>query len=289
MQHLLLPRAIKALKFCLFVWIIPATDLELRLVGGTTPSEGRVEVSLPGGESATISDNMWTMADGNVVCRHLGFSGAGAVFTTEQFGPGLGRLYFSDVSCSGEEENLLDCYLMAADEGNTDHSKDVGVSCVEEESRVARSTDSQLCDSSGTADSTSCVDASAQGNSDSETSRSRTIRSALRQNGVDGENGTGSQNGTRSQNGAVRQNDAGGKNVKYDKIRFSSIKEHPDFQTLMEKESGNRRFSKKAPGRCSYRIVLNQIFTNESKRIFKCTSPLFNQAVICYSLHRRLY
>lgn len=47
---------------------------EIRLEGGTTPYNGRVEVcqnQLWGG----VCDSGWTSVDATVVCRHLGYSG----------------------------------------------------------------------------------------------------------------------------------------------------------------------------------------------------------------------
>ena len=45
----------------------------IRLVGGSTNLEGRVEVYISGAW-ATIDDNLWTTADAQVVCRQMGHS-----------------------------------------------------------------------------------------------------------------------------------------------------------------------------------------------------------------------
>ncbi len=102
----------------------------MQLIGGANPSEGRVEI-LVNGEYISMNDAFWTMADGNVVCRQLGFERAIAVYSDEtQFGPGSGTVYSFAIGCSGEENSLLDCIFIVNNEEQGVHSKDVGVSCL---------------------------------------------------------------------------------------------------------------------------------------------------------------
>lgn len=54
-------------------------DGEIRLSGGSTIMEGRVEICF--NETwGTICDNFWSSNDGNVVCNELGFSRFGKPF-----------------------------------------------------------------------------------------------------------------------------------------------------------------------------------------------------------------
>ena len=63
----------------------------VRLVGGNTASEGRVEVYYSD-TWGTVCQNDWTVQDANVVCRELGYPRALAAPGYSTFGAGTGQV-----------------------------------------------------------------------------------------------------------------------------------------------------------------------------------------------------
>ncbi|XP_071494585.1 scavenger receptor cysteine-rich domain-containing protein DMBT1-like [Diadema antillarum] len=101
---------------------------KVRLAGGATDREGRVEV-LYNGEWGTVCDDSWDIDDANVVCRMLGFLEATAAPHEAHYGPGSGSIILDDVSCNGQEENLADCQHRGFKSNNCVHEEDASVVC----------------------------------------------------------------------------------------------------------------------------------------------------------------
>ena len=118
----------------------------VRLVGGTSTKEGRVEVC--NGEAwGTVCDDYWGSLDAQVVCNQLGYSTDGMIkdlyrpmwsslllstgalaFSTAYFGRGTGPILLDNVHCTGNESSLLECNHLY-NQSNCAHSADAGVRC----------------------------------------------------------------------------------------------------------------------------------------------------------------
>jgi len=102
-------------------------EADVRLVGGATVLEGRVEIHHDG-TWGTVCDDRFTSDDAAVVCRQLGYTG-GEARRRAAFGAGTGMIWMDDVDCAGNESRLTDCPFGGWGLDNCRHSEDVGVSC----------------------------------------------------------------------------------------------------------------------------------------------------------------
>ncbi|XP_069449500.1 neurotrypsin isoform X3 [Ovis canadensis] len=100
----------------------------LRLVGGSSVREGRVEV-YHASQWGTVCDDQWDDADAEVVCRQLGLSGIAKAWNQAYFGEGSGPVMLDEVRCTGNELSIEQCPKSSWGEHNCDHKEDAGVSC----------------------------------------------------------------------------------------------------------------------------------------------------------------
>ena len=117
--------------------LISVKDLSnsIRLVDGTSPYEGRVEINV-NGVWGSICARKWdkplngTPLNGNVVCKQMGF-GPSINTASVSFGNGNGPVFLSNVNCNGRETTVLECGHVEADmsECEGDNRNDVGVRC----------------------------------------------------------------------------------------------------------------------------------------------------------------
>ena len=79
----------------------------IRLVGGAVHSEGRLEIYY-GGQWGTVCSAYFSLADGYVACRQLGYANVLKIST----GPSVATnrsILLSNVLCHGYESSLLQC------------------------------------------------------------------------------------------------------------------------------------------------------------------------------------
>ena len=104
---------------------------EVRLVGGSGPHEGRVEI-LHNGAWGTVCDDGWDLQDATVVCRELGYGRAVRALGSATFGEGSGPIWYASVNCSGSEANLAQCAHDRLELTHCAHWEDSGVICASE-------------------------------------------------------------------------------------------------------------------------------------------------------------
>ena len=112
---------------------IMTTEPVIRLVGGTGPHEGRVEL-LYEGSYGTVCDDDWGNIDATIACKMLGYQ-SGTAFNADEsaylyFGAGTGQILLDDVRCSGGETSLFDCQHLGIGKHDCNHNEDAGVRCI---------------------------------------------------------------------------------------------------------------------------------------------------------------
>ena len=108
-----------------------ASDYEVRLVGGNTPSEGNIIVTRPDGFTGPICDDTFvspeTMVTVNIVCRQLGYPGAARYTRESEFGPVSSDFAMDNLRCGERVTRLDDCsFVTSSDCGS---SEGAGVVC----------------------------------------------------------------------------------------------------------------------------------------------------------------
>ena len=112
----------------LFSEVLAGKPVSLRLQGPLSANDtGRVEVSFYG-QWGTICNYEWHIKDAKVVCRQLGYQDAVRTLQSHQVSSGSGRIWLSNVRCTGGEQNI---------NNNSRHSADIGVECSSEGESVS--------------------------------------------------------------------------------------------------------------------------------------------------------
>ncbi|XP_052276945.1 deleted in malignant brain tumors 1 protein-like isoform X3 [Dreissena polymorpha] len=114
------------------VYCYEGPGFQVRLVNGSAPSNGRVEVSY-GGTWGTICDSYWSDSDARVVCRQLGFLD-GVAQANSYYGAGMGPSWLYYVRCDGDEKSIWSCTNSGFNVSHTscrNHKHDASVYCTD--------------------------------------------------------------------------------------------------------------------------------------------------------------
>ena len=120
---------------CSFVLLLsafsPTSALQngqLRLVGGETVNEGRVEVYYDS-QWGTVCDDGWHFRDADVICKLLGYERASLIYNRAHFGEGTGPIWIDEIECPGSAASILECRHRGWGVHNCQHREDAGVQC----------------------------------------------------------------------------------------------------------------------------------------------------------------
>ncbi|KAJ8306920.1 hypothetical protein KUTeg_015004 [Tegillarca granosa] len=101
----------------------------IRLVGGPSVTEGRVEIQYKG-QWGTVCANGFGQEEAQVICLMLGHGlGSPQYFLSAHFGSGSGLILLDDLACIGTEKDIALCKSNGWTNHNCGHSEDVSVVC----------------------------------------------------------------------------------------------------------------------------------------------------------------
>lgn len=108
--------------------------LGIRLVNGTTPRSGRIEVH-HNSTWATVCDRSWGVNEAAVACNQLGFLHSIPVAVPgAYYGAGTGEILIDGLQCNGTEANIGYCGKHPLGVNNCSHTEDAGLMCLQKRS-----------------------------------------------------------------------------------------------------------------------------------------------------------
>ena len=106
--------------------------MQIKLVKSNTNKTGTILIFHPSFGWGTICGlPRWTDAEGDVVCRQLGFTGVKMTRENAYHGRGSGRILLDNVRCTGNESYIWDCKHRGWNNNQycSSHGRDAGVDC----------------------------------------------------------------------------------------------------------------------------------------------------------------
>ncbi|XP_055926168.1 lysyl oxidase homolog 2-like isoform X1 [Argiope bruennichi] len=110
-------------------------NIEVRLVGGRYPNEGRVEVRIGKSGWGLVCGDGWSLLEANVICQQLQRGYGEAAVQSSYFGGHHKNISISGIKCTGREKNLSACsYVSFGDDVSCPGPDDniAGVICAKE-------------------------------------------------------------------------------------------------------------------------------------------------------------
>ena len=101
----------------------PLEDGDLRLRGGASHNEGRLEI-YHDSEWGTVCDDFFRRVDAKVACKQMGYTGAEAVLTDVAVALGK-RFWLDDVNCVGDEDELTKCFYNSSIRNSSSRTSDI--------------------------------------------------------------------------------------------------------------------------------------------------------------------
>uniref|UniRef100_A0A8C2E6D4 SRCR domain-containing protein n=1 Tax=Cyprinus carpio TaxID=7962 RepID=A0A8C2E6D4_CYPCA len=105
--------------FSVDIKVLEINHVPLRLSGGEGRCSGRLEV-YHNAVWGSVCDDHWDISDAQVVCRQLGF-----------FGAGEGVVWLNRAECRGNEVHLWDCPPSLKNHTDCSHKEHAGLTCAE--------------------------------------------------------------------------------------------------------------------------------------------------------------
>uniref|UniRef100_A0A8C8ALF9 SRCR domain-containing protein n=1 Tax=Otus sunia TaxID=257818 RepID=A0A8C8ALF9_9STRI len=99
-----------------------------RLVNGSTPCDGRVEVQVLG-TWGTLCASRWDLSDAHTLCHYLGCGFAESIPRGGHFGRGTGPIWRQLFHCDGTEAHLGQCPVTTLGASLCSHENDASVIC----------------------------------------------------------------------------------------------------------------------------------------------------------------